>query len=356
MLFEIVAGGVLAGVVVPVVARHLGAGRQEQAGRTTSALLSWTLLVLTPVGVLAILGARIYAGTFTQADCAGGVQTAAALLVVFAPQIWFYGLAVISSGVLQAHHRFWAAAAAPLASSLVVIATYLVYGALADSAAAGAVRSHPALHGLHRGVGLGNHAGRCGAGADHRRPVGPAGSAAAADAALRGRRSARHRTAGRGVPGRADRAAAQRPGHDAGRSTQQSGRGLDARGLGQRGLPPALRGVGQPVAADDLSAAQCRCCPRRADRGGGGAATDRTGPECAGRAGRVSADRLRGPGGPAARGRPRIGSDGCPGLADRRIRPGPDRLLADGPGHPDPVRPAAGPAGRNRRRFRPGRR
>ena len=138
VLFEIVAGGVLAGVVVPVVARHLGAGRQEQAGRTTSALLSWTLLVLTPVGVLAILGARIYAGTFTQADCAGGVQTAAALLVVFAPQIWFYGLAVISSGVLQAHHRFWAAAAAPLASSLVVIATYLVYGTLADSAAAGA--------------------------------------------------------------------------------------------------------------------------------------------------------------------------------------------------------------------------
>ena len=136
VLFEIVAGGVLAGVVVPVVARHLGAGRREQAGRTTSALLSWTLLVLTPVGVLAVLGARIYAGTFTQTDCAGGVQTSAALLVVFAPQIWFYGLAVISSGVLQAHHRFWAAAAAPLASSLVVIATYLVYGTLADYAPA----------------------------------------------------------------------------------------------------------------------------------------------------------------------------------------------------------------------------
>lgn len=134
VLFDIVAGGVLAGVVVPVVARHLGAGRRDHAGRTTSALLTWTLLVLTPVGVLAILGARIYAGIFTQADCAGGVQTAAALLVVFAPQIWFYGLAVISSGVLQAHHRFWAAAAAPLASSVVVIATYLSYAAVAHTA------------------------------------------------------------------------------------------------------------------------------------------------------------------------------------------------------------------------------
>ena len=135
VLFDIVAGGVLAGVVVPVVARHLGAGRREQAAQTTSALLSWTLLVLTPVGILAILGARIYARVFTQADCNGGVQASAALLVVFAPQIWFYGLAVISAGVLQAHHRFWAAAAAPLASSLVVIGTYLLYAASADPAA-----------------------------------------------------------------------------------------------------------------------------------------------------------------------------------------------------------------------------
>ncbi len=135
VLFEVVAGGVLASVVVPVIAAHLGAGRTDRAGRTTSALLTWTLLVLTPVGVLAILGSRLYAGAFTQPGCAGGVQTAAALLVAFAPQLWFYGLAVISSGVLQAHHRFWAAAAAPLASSVVVILTYLVYGAIADPAA-----------------------------------------------------------------------------------------------------------------------------------------------------------------------------------------------------------------------------
>jgi putative peptidoglycan lipid II flippase len=123
VLFEIVAGGVLAGVVVPVVARHVGAGRSEQASRTASALITWTLLVLTPAGLAVLAGARLFAAAFAE--------TLAALVVMFAPQVWLYGLAVVSAGVLQAHHRFLAAAAAPLLSSVVVIIAYLGYAALA---------------------------------------------------------------------------------------------------------------------------------------------------------------------------------------------------------------------------------
>ena len=48
---------------------------------------------------------------------------------MFVPQIWFYGLAVVSAGVLQAHRRFLAAAAAPLLSSVVVISAYLIFAA-----------------------------------------------------------------------------------------------------------------------------------------------------------------------------------------------------------------------------------
>ena len=46
---------------------------------------------------------------------------------MFVPQIWLYGLAVVSAGVLQAHRHFLAAAAAPLLSSLVVISAYLIF-------------------------------------------------------------------------------------------------------------------------------------------------------------------------------------------------------------------------------------
>jgi putative peptidoglycan lipid II flippase len=135
VLFEIVAGGVLAGVVIPVVARHVGAGRQEYASRTASALITWTLLVLTPAGLAVFAGAQLFAAAFAKADCAGSADTLAVLVAMFAPQVWFYGLAVVSAGVLQAHHRFLAAAAAPLLSSVVVILAYLGYAALSAPSA-----------------------------------------------------------------------------------------------------------------------------------------------------------------------------------------------------------------------------
>ncbi len=135
VLFDVVAGGVLAGVVVPVVARHVAAGRRAAAADTVSALLTWTLLVLTPAGVAALVGARAYAEVFAKADCAGSAGVLAGLLVVFVPQVWLYGLAVVSAGVLQAHERFLAAALAPLLSSIVVIAAYLWFALVAEPAA-----------------------------------------------------------------------------------------------------------------------------------------------------------------------------------------------------------------------------
>ncbi|MGO1973215.1 MAG: murein biosynthesis integral membrane protein MurJ [Propionibacteriaceae bacterium] len=130
VLFEVVAGGVLAGVVVPVISRHLAAGRTAEANRSTAALLTWTMLVLTPVALVIMVGAGTYGRVFTSTSCAGGAELAAALLIMFVPQVWLYGIAVVSAGVLQARHRFLLAAAAPLFSSLVVVGTYLGFGLL----------------------------------------------------------------------------------------------------------------------------------------------------------------------------------------------------------------------------------
>lgn len=52
VLFEIAAGGALAAVAVPLVARHLHLGDEETADRTASALLGWTLVVLLPLSLL----------------------------------------------------------------------------------------------------------------------------------------------------------------------------------------------------------------------------------------------------------------------------------------------------------------
>ena len=91
-----------------------------------SALITWTLLALTPAALAAFAGAALYGRTFAT-QCAGSASTIAALLIMFVPQIWFYGLAVVSAGVLQAHQRFLAAALAPLLSSVVVIIAYLIF-------------------------------------------------------------------------------------------------------------------------------------------------------------------------------------------------------------------------------------
>jgi putative peptidoglycan lipid II flippase len=127
VLFEIVAGGVLAGVVIPVLARHVGAQRRTETAHTTSALLTWTVIILTPAALAALLSAPFYGTAFAKPTCQDSAVTVAALLIMFVPQIWLYGLAVVSAGVLQAHSRFLAAALAPLVSSAVVITSYLFF-------------------------------------------------------------------------------------------------------------------------------------------------------------------------------------------------------------------------------------
>ena len=51
IVFEVVAGGALASLVVPMLAGGIAAGDREQVRRTASALLGWTLLILTPLAV-----------------------------------------------------------------------------------------------------------------------------------------------------------------------------------------------------------------------------------------------------------------------------------------------------------------
>jgi putative peptidoglycan lipid II flippase len=54
-------------------------------------------------------------------------QVAAEMLRVFAPQLPLYGIGIVLTGVLQAHHRFAWPVLAPLLSSVTVMAAYLSY-------------------------------------------------------------------------------------------------------------------------------------------------------------------------------------------------------------------------------------
>ena len=133
-LYEVVVGGVLAATVVPLLAAPIAAGRREEVTATASGLLGLVLAVLTPLSLgLIVLAAPIASLFPTSQGVDPTLQHAlvASFLRMFALQVPMYGVAVVLTGVLQAHNRFTWPALTPMLSSLVVMATYGLYGALA---------------------------------------------------------------------------------------------------------------------------------------------------------------------------------------------------------------------------------
>ncbi|MFI7029519.1 murein biosynthesis integral membrane protein MurJ [Microbispora rosea] len=163
IVFEVVVGGALAGMVVPVLAgaaaRADGEARAE-VGRIASALLTWVVVLLVPLAaltaVVAAPVARMLVGSEMRGCDIGQVAAVAArMLVVFAPQVPLYGMAVVLYGVLQAHRRFSGPALAPLVSSVVVIVAYLAFGPLSGGHRDPATVPAPAEIALSAGTTLG---------------------------------------------------------------------------------------------------------------------------------------------------------------------------------------------------------
>jgi putative peptidoglycan lipid II flippase len=138
IIYDIVMGGALTAVVVPVLAGPAQGGSADrgQVRQTSGALLTWTVLLLVPVSAVVALAARplvsLLLGATPGCPRPDMVAVGSRMLVVFAPQILLYGLAVVLYGILQAHRRFAAPALAPVLSSLVVIGAYFWFGVVGN--------------------------------------------------------------------------------------------------------------------------------------------------------------------------------------------------------------------------------
>jgi putative peptidoglycan lipid II flippase len=136
IIYAIVLGGALTGMVVPVLAGPALAGARDETRQISSALLTWTLLLLVPVSLAVALAAHPVVSVLLGHPQASGARAGelalgSRMLAVFAPQIVLYGLAVVGYGILQAHRRFTAPALAPILSSVVVAAAYFAFVPLA---------------------------------------------------------------------------------------------------------------------------------------------------------------------------------------------------------------------------------
>ncbi len=136
IIYDIVMGGALTAVVVPVLAGPAlsGSADRGQVRQISGALLTWTVLLLVPVSAVVALAARplvsLLLGATPGCPRPDMVTVGTRMLVVFAPQILLYGLAVVLYGILQAHRRVAAPALAPVLSSLVVIGAYFWFGVI----------------------------------------------------------------------------------------------------------------------------------------------------------------------------------------------------------------------------------
>jgi putative peptidoglycan lipid II flippase len=133
--YEIVAGGALAVAVVPVLARPIALADTRRVSELASALLTWTLVLLTPLAAIVALAAPAVVTLLVGGRAEPATLATGALLVrVFAVQIPLYGVGVVLTGVLNAHRRYAWPAVAPLLSSLVMIVTCAAFTAVAGRA------------------------------------------------------------------------------------------------------------------------------------------------------------------------------------------------------------------------------
>ena len=132
IIFELVAGGVLQAVLVPTFVAARREGGDEQLGRAAALVASTLTAFLAAIAVVGIalspIIARLLAHAGDDAPTADDKRALMArMLIVFVPQIIFYGVGMVSTAALAARRRFMAAALAPAVNNLIVIACYLVY-------------------------------------------------------------------------------------------------------------------------------------------------------------------------------------------------------------------------------------
>jgi putative peptidoglycan lipid II flippase len=138
LLYNLVLGGALTSAMVPVLARSAERAAHDPAekarvGQITSALLTWTVVIVVPLTLAIVVAAGPVASLLNpsnpNAHCvhADVVAVTGTMLRVFAPQALFYGLSVVLYGLLQSYRRFAAPSIGPGISSLVLIAGYLAF-------------------------------------------------------------------------------------------------------------------------------------------------------------------------------------------------------------------------------------
>ncbi|MCW2525708.1 MAG: Integral rane protein MviN [Pseudonocardiales bacterium] len=124
MVYELLLGGVLSSVVIPLIV-HSQEHDDDNGDAYTQRLLSWSVVVLGVATLLAVAAAPLLAAAFAR----GGPQRE--LISLFAtlllPEIFFYGLGAMFTAVLNTRGVYGPPAWAPVLNNVITIGTVGVF-------------------------------------------------------------------------------------------------------------------------------------------------------------------------------------------------------------------------------------
>jgi putative peptidoglycan lipid II flippase len=134
IIYELVLGGILSSIFVPVFVEVRTTRGPRQAWHVARATMT---IAFVGLGLLALATMatsswiiRLYIHSGSPQERAEAIRLGGQLLAMFMPQVVFYGVGAVMTGLLNANRRFGVPMFAPILNNLVVIAVGLTFHVL----------------------------------------------------------------------------------------------------------------------------------------------------------------------------------------------------------------------------------
>lgn len=134
LLYDLVLGGILSATLVPVIVEHMD--RDDDAIDAVATVIFVVLLAATVISVAcAPLIIAMFNLNSSQSQAQTQATVAVPLLILFLPQVLFYGLSSLGTAILNARRSFAVPAFAPVLNNLIVIMVFLALPRVAGGSA-----------------------------------------------------------------------------------------------------------------------------------------------------------------------------------------------------------------------------
>jgi putative peptidoglycan lipid II flippase len=131
IVYQLVLGEILATIFVPVFVEHIKTREREDSWKLASSILNIAFVVAAVFSAITVLLApqliKIYAFHVPAVQRAQQEAVGAFFLRVFMPQMLFYAVGAVMTGLLNAYRRFAIPMFAPVLNNLIVIGTFVIF-------------------------------------------------------------------------------------------------------------------------------------------------------------------------------------------------------------------------------------